>query len=379
MTSEDPETVYEQALALVEANKFDEADKLLVRLQSLRPQTILDHGLKARVLMAQKAYESAIHELDAIPDDHPLASWARLRKGQLYRQLFQFRKSESELTRAAALAPDQPEARRELVYVLGLQLRRAELNENFRALSRITTLNAKEIWVWCMVRDLVWWVPEEQIPQLKKAIAADPGDTWSILALAEVLSRTGAVVEALAELHKIEKHSPAALAKIVEIELAQDRQDQIQALLSKIPDDEPTAAIVRGRLALAAGDAKTAIHYFEIADKADPGRRPVMGDLGRAWTLAGDAGKGKKYAGLAAKVDVLNNLLLKSETTILQSGVEQWRAFAQACLAADRLHEARAWLALIIQKMPLDTDAQAQIFQIDKQLNSIGIAEPRTQ
>lgn len=368
LVSEDPEMVYEQALALVESNKFDEADKKLEQLRGLRPQTTLDHGLKARILIAQGKFHDAILELSAIPDDHPLASWARLRKGQLYRQANQFRKAEQELRAVIRIDRMSVEARKELVFILGLQLRRAELNQNFLELSKLTTLNSHEIWVWCMVRDLAWWTPEEQIPLLKKSIEADPEDGWSRLALAEVLKRTGKTDEALVELKVLENTLPDALAKRLEIELEQDHKETVRDLLAKIPDDTPSAAIIRGRLSLADGDPQAAIGYFEIADRADPGRRPVLGDLGRAWTLAGNREKGDYFASLAGRVDMLNNLLLKSETTIHKSGVDQWRKLAQACRDAQRLHEARAWLALIIQKSPLDAEAQAIIFQIDQEI-----------
>jgi predicted Zn-dependent protease len=368
LVSEDPEMVYEQALALVESNKFDEADKKLEQLKSLRPQTTLDHGLKARVLIAKGKSDNAILELSAIPDDHPLGSWARLRKGQLYRQANQFRKAEQELRAVIRIDQMSVEARKELVFILGLQLRRAELNQNFLELSRLTTLNAHEVWVWCMVRDLVWWTPEEQIPLLKKSIEADPEDNWSRLAFAEVLRRSGKTDEALVELKVLENSMPEALAKRLEIELEQDHQETVRELLIKIPDETPSAAIIRGRLSLAEGDAQSAIKYFEIADGADPGRRPVLGDLGRAWRLAGNREKGDYFASLAGRVDMLNNLLLKSETTIHRSGADQWRKLAQACRDAQRLHEARAWLALIIQKSPLDTEAQTTIFQIDQEI-----------
>lgn len=365
--SKDPETVYENCLALVEANRFDEAQDVLDHLSRLRSPTPLDHGLKARILMSKQKDQEAVEELAVIPDSHPLAVWARLRQGQLLRKNDYLKQAETAFQSVIKLDPRSVEARRELVYVLGLQLRRAELNRNFLELSRLTTLNAKEVWVWCMVRDLVWWTPEEQVPILERATQSDSSDDWSRLALAEVLRRTGKPELAESQLEKLPSDWPNGIVKKAEIELEQGRIEETTKLLETLPETEPCASTLRGRLALAAGDSNKAITFFEIADRADPGRRDILGDLGRAWSLNGDPEKGREFATVAGKVDELNNLLLKSETTIHLSDVAQWRDLANACLKAGRANEARAWLSLIIQKNPLDSEAQKSIFQIDRQ------------
>jgi tetratricopeptide (TPR) repeat protein len=216
-----------------------------------------------------------------------------------------------------------------------------------------------------MVRDLVWWVPEEQIPMLQKAIAADPGDHFSHLALVEVLKRNSKVDEAIESLNELPADLPEALAKRLEIEIERNDTDKAAELFAKIPADSSAAAEIRGRLALAEGKAKEAIQFFEMADQADPGRRQVLADLGRAWMLAGDLEKGLDYARRAARVDALNNLLLKSENSVEKSTPEDWLTFSRACEAAGRLDEARAWLALVIQANPLDSTAQAEIYRLD--------------
>jgi tetratricopeptide (TPR) repeat protein len=363
--NKDPEEVYERALALVEAEKFPEAQIELDKLKKLRPMTVLDHGLQARINIAAGKSADAIYELAAIPDDHPLAGWARLRQGQLHRQRFEYRMAENDLKSAIQVDPGSVVARRELVFILGLQLRRSELSRLFLELSHMTTLSPKEVWVWCMVRDLVWWVPEEQIPMLQKAIAADPGDHFSHLALVEVLKRNSKVDEAIESLNELPADLPEALAKRLEIEIERNDTDKAAELFAKIPADSSAAAEIRGRLSLAEAKAKEAIQFFEKADQADPGRRQVLADLGRAWMLAGDREKGLDYARRAARVDALNNLLLKSENSVEKSTPEDWLTFSRACEAAGRLDEARAWLALVIQANPLDSTAQAEIYRLD--------------
>ena len=195
--AEDPELIYEQALALVEAEQFDQAESVMQRLRKSRLPTVLDHGLQARVDIAKGRVDQAIDNLSVIPDDHPLAGWARLRCGQLERSRMRFRKAENWLQETLRIDENSVEARRELVYVYGMQLRRSVLHDQFRKLNRLTTLKAKEIWVWCMVRDLAWWHPEEHIPILERAIGVDAEDYWSRIALAEVLRRQGHTDQAM--------------------------------------------------------------------------------------------------------------------------------------------------------------------------------------
>lgn len=364
--NQDPEILYETALAQVEANQFDLAQATLSRLQKARPKTPLDHGLWARVAMAKNRNNVALTELAAIPDDHGLASWARLRRGQLLRLEYRFRVAEEQFQAAIKIDPHLPEPRRELIYILGMQLRRTELHDQFRSLARLATLAPKEVWVWCMVRDLAWWIPEEHAPILEKALAADPGDTFSRLALAEVFRRTAQPDKALAELDKIDPQTVMSAVNKAEILIERDGPESAARLLAAVPIDAPGAAALRGRLALASGDAATAVRQLELAERTAPGRREVVSNLARAYALAGDRAKSRATAERAGKIDALGNLLLKSEKNIAATGPTDWRMLAQACEAAGRWPEARAWMSLVIQQNPLDQAAQAAIFQIDE-------------
>jgi len=363
-----PETIYEKALAQVEANRFDEATLTLGKLLRVRSKTPLDHGLWARVAMAANRNDEALTELSAIPDDHGLGSWARLRRGQLLRLQYRFRAAEEQFQAAIKIAPHLPEPRRELIYILGIQLRRTQLHDQFRSLARLATLSPKEVWVWCMVRDLAWWVPDEQIPILEKALAADPGDTFSRMALAEVFRRTAQPDKALAELEKVQPQTVSAIVNKAEILIERDGPESAARLLESVPTDAPAAAPMRGRLALVSGDAEVAVQQLELAEKTAPGRREVVSNLARAYALAGDTGKSRQTAALAGKIDALGNLLLKSEKNITATGPADWRTLAEACEAAGRWPEARAWMSLVIQQNPLDQPPQAAIFRIDEVL-----------
>ncbi len=362
----DPNTLYDRALEQVEAGDFASARSTLARLRNERVPTPLDHGLQARVDIADGRIDEAIKELDAIPDDHALATWARLRAGQLERSRNRFRMAETYFRKVIGLDPKRPEPRRELIYVLGMQLRRQDMHEQFRAIALDSPLTAKEIYVWCLIRDLAWWEASEQVPVLEKAIAADPEDDRSRAALAEILHRQSETVKALGVLEADPVGSRYVRARKLEILLDRDGQDAIVEELSKFDPDDPLVATLRGRIALIDGNAAEAVRCFEIASKSEPGRRQVISELGRAMLLAGHKDKGQALTKLAGRIDVLNNLLLKKENTVEASGPDQWKELAKACEAAGRYPEARAWYGLILAKVPLDQESQSAIFRIDK-------------
>ena len=362
----DPDNLYDRALALVEAGKFEEARPLLARLRSERTPTPLDHGLQARVEIAGGNVDEALRELDAIPGDHALATWAKLRAGQLERSRYRFRLAEQHFREASMLDAALVEARRELIYVLGMQLRRQDMNLQFQVLSRQAPLSPKEVYVWCLVRDLAWWEASEQVPILEKAIAADASDDRSRVALAEILHRQSETEKALDVLARDPTKSLYVRAERLKILLDRDGPEAIEKPLAEIPADDPLTATMRGRLALIYGDAATAVRCFEVALKAEPGRRQTIADLGRAYAAAGDSEKAGRLTERAGKIDVLNNLLLKLETTAEGTGLEQWRTLAAACEAAGRLPEARAWHGLVLRQSPLDEQAQAAMYRIDR-------------
>lgn len=327
------------------------------QLAGLRSPTVLDWGVRARLAMARDRADEALNALEQIPDEHELAGWAHLRAGQLALRGDRLRPAERELRRALELDPRQLEARRALIYILGMQLRRAELHVQYEALAAVSTLSARDLWVWCMLRDLVWWNPTENEPQLRRYLEADPEDRWSRLALAELVRRQGRHDEAALVLKPLANDDPEALAARAELALDRGDSEASRGLLDAGPVDHPSLARLRGRLALAEGDAASAVHQFEIALRAEPGRRRTVADLGRAWHVQGASDKAKPLLELAARIDALDNLLLKIEHAD-KTDPALWRRLADACEAAGRVSEARAWYALLLSRDPLDAGAQ---------------------
>jgi predicted Zn-dependent protease len=365
----DPDRVYDRALAAVETSRIDDAESELRRLGELRPPTILDRGLRARVAIARNRNDEAIELLRSIPDDHALASWARLREGQLLVRLHRFPAAEAALLATLAIDPALVEPRRELIYIYGLQLRRRDLDRTFREVSARSRLSPKEVWVWCMVRDLAWWSPGEHAPLLEAAIAADPGDRASILALAEVERRQGYYDAAEALLARNPSDDAATIAALAEIDLERTGPDAARARLDAAPrPDDPDFDGLRGRIALADRRADDAVRLLTRALEHDPGRRGAIADLGKALILAGQPDRGRPYVESAARIDRLDNLLLQAENRISTRDPALFRSLAEACEAADRLPEARAWYNILLEIDPTAHSVQSALFRLDRRL-----------
>jgi tetratricopeptide (TPR) repeat protein len=360
----DPDEVYESALAALEAGRFEKAGAALDRLARLRTPTVLDRGVRARLDIARGRIDDAVAALGTIPDDHPLASWAALRVGQLERQRHRLRFAERALKHALQLDPGLIDARRELIYILGVQLRRRELGSAFTALAARSTLTAHEVWVWCLLHDLAWWTPAELALVLRPALRADPADRWSRLALAESEHRQGHLRESETLLAPLPADDPDACAARARIALERSGPEAAAALLAAGPEDHPDLATLRGRLALARGDGPAAVRCFERALAADPGRRRSLADLGHAWQVAGRPEKARPYLDAAARLDALNNLLLKAEDQTARPDPDLWRRLASACEDAGLPAEARAWYTLVVAHDPLDTAAQHALFRL---------------
>ena len=99
-------------------------------------QTEDDALMLARLAMATGRTNEALGALARVSDDHPAAAQARLWEGQLELRRHRARAAESSLRRAIAIDPRLVEARRELVYLYGMQRRCDELSAPVRGARR---------------------------------------------------------------------------------------------------------------------------------------------------------------------------------------------------------------------------------------------------
>ncbi len=357
--------VWKQAQVDLQAGRFEQAQSAIEQLASLRPATPLDHMLFAQVAIAENQPDQALEELAMVPDEHYMASQARLLSGQIEIRRKRLRLAETWLKKALAIDPDLVQAYRELIFIHGLQLRRAELNTEFRGLQRLAGLSFDNIHHWCLLRNNSW-EPGLIVERLLPYLAADPLDRWSRLALAENFRRMGFYLEAESTLEPLplDDHEGA----VIRIQIALDRHELEAAKegLARGSPDDPDLARLRGRMFLAQGDAGKAEPFFRLAYMADPDNRDTI--LGYAVAL--DAlGRGKEAAVIRERghhLDRLITLILRADNPKGDQDAPLLRELASACESLDRYEEALAWLRLVIGLDPLDPHSQRRIFRIQR-------------
>ena len=326
--------------------------------------TTLDWGLKARLAMAENRPEEALAALAQVPDDHALASWARLSSGQLELRRNRLPTAESFLKQALELDPTLVPARRELIYILAMQTRREELDQAFEDLSEHSKLTYRERWIWCMVPDLIWWIPGEHLEALEPCLEADPTDRWTRLALAEDLRRLARYGQAESILEPLPALDPEAQALRAQLALEQGDAKKAAEIVRTGALDHPGLARLRGQLAMSRRETDEALHQFQLAYDAQPDRRESASNLGRALLLAGKEEEARPYLQAVEKLDYLSTLLLRAEKPEGANDQDLLKNLGAACEAVGRLPEARAWYGLAIESDPLDRQAQQALYRL---------------
>jgi predicted Zn-dependent protease len=255
------------------------------------------------------------------------------------------------------------QAHRELIYIYSTQLRRTEVNAEFTALSQLSNLTFDNAFHWCLLRSNSW-EPGKMVGPLSRYIDADPGDLWSRLALAENYRRMGRSADAEHTLAGLPRGEPEVIDLLARIEL--DRQDleKVEQLLATGRSDDPLLARLRGRLALARGDAKSALHHFRIALVADPLNRETLFGLTAVLERSGDPKAAEPYRQAAAILDRLNSLVQRAAAGGARDDTNLMRQLGAACAALELKALARAWYKLAIGSNPLDSESQQALYRL---------------
>jgi tetratricopeptide (TPR) repeat protein len=358
-----PDEILKQAEADLQTGQLDSVDSAVERLSRLRKPNALDWFLRGQLALARHHADEAIDLLSRVPDDHYLAPRARLLAGQTELRRSRVRYAEEWLIAATRLDPRLVQAHRELIYIYATQLRRAELNAEFTALSALTDLSFGDAFRWGLLRSYSW-EPRKEIDGLSRYIEADPRDRWSRLALAENYRRMGLTDDAEQTLAGLPSGEPEVIDLLARIALERQGTETAERLLANGPKGDPLLARLRGRLALAQGDAKSAVAYFGTAFAADPLNRETLFGLAAALELAGGPKATLPYRQTAANLDRFNSLIQRATARGTPSDTNLMRQLGAACAALQLNVEARAWYKLALSANPLDSESRKALYRL---------------
>lgn len=360
----DPIALLERAQSETRAGRYAGAEAVLDRLARLRPPTPTDHMVRAEVASAMGRDRDALGELAQVPDGDPAGPMARLRAGRIEVKLGLLRAAEGHFLAALAGAPDALLPRRELAYLHALQHRLDELDRQFEALSDLGGLDEETLVVWSRIHSANW-NPKGDMDALARAVAADPDDRRSRLVLAEGHLRANRVDASELTLDPLPGDDPDARALRVAIALVRGDQAGAEGLLAAGPTDHPGLARLRGTQALGRGDPATAARHFRIVLAAEPNDRAALFGLGLALKGQGEAAESASLLEAARRHDHLGTIV---EKILRAGGLDEpgIRArLGEACEAAGRLGEARAWYRSAIARDPLDEASQRALYRLE--------------
>jgi len=368
-----PDALWEEAQRDLQNSRYERVVSALDRLRRLREPTPLDWFLRAQLALARKEVDQALDDLARVPDQHYMAPQARMLAGQAELRRDRVRRAEAWFLAALKLDPFLVQAHRELIYIYGMQLRRAELSAEFLALSQLTDLTFDNVFHWCLLRNNSW-EPGEAIESLDRYVTADPGDRWSRLALAENYRRMGRIAKAESTLASL----PRGDSDVIELQarIALDRQapEEAERLLALGSSDDPLLARLRGRLELSRRDIKSALANFRISYAADRANRETLFGLLAALELSGNAEAAKLLRVAVGHLDRLNTLTQRAASPEARRDADLMRQLGATCAALDLTAEARAWYKLAISRNPLDSESQQALYR----LNDPSQSKPRS-
>jgi predicted Zn-dependent protease len=322
--------------------------------------------LRAQIDVARQRPDDALSELGRIPDDHAAAAQARLLAGQIELRRNRARIAELYLREAVRLDPSQVMAHRELIYIYGYQLRRRELDAEFRALASLTELTYDNVFHWCLLRNCTW-EPGEAAETLASFVEADPEDRWSRLALADNDRLMGLSDDAEKAISTLPENDAQARAIRVMLAIDHHQDEQAQAMLAAGEPLGPALARLRGKLALAQHDGPAAARFFRIAMADDPENRDALFGLINALSITGDDAAATPLRETAKRLELLNTLIQRAASSQGRNNPRLLQELGAACAALGRNAEARAWYKVAIARDPLDAEAQQALFRIASQ------------
>jgi tetratricopeptide (TPR) repeat protein len=359
-TRVNPQRLWDEAQNALKSGELATAEAKLVSIGRLRTPTVFDWSLRAQIAVAKGRLEDALSALGHIPQDGLLAAQAFLMAGRIERQRNRMPAAEADFRKALACDPGLIEAHKELIYILGMQLRRREVDAEFKALSRLTPLSHHELFTWGLTHfSFLYNVrTHDTAEHLESFILANPEDRYSRLALAAILLKSPEMESRVEQtLEPLPRSDPEATALRIELKLEHGRIDEAMAMLQDAPVGDPHLARIRGRVALMRGDHAAAIRHFQDALSDEPYDRVSLSELGKALSLKGDQ-SAERYLAQARRLDDVYDLLSRVRRPDRENQASDLTQFGRACESAGLLAEARGWYLLAIARDPLNAEAQ---------------------
>jgi tetratricopeptide (TPR) repeat protein len=360
----DAQELAAHARRAIAARRWSEAERWIDQLAKLDLPPSAEAVLRADLHSGRGQPDDALRALAGIADDDPAAAQARLMAGQIELRRDRLRAAEALFRAALRLDPTLVQAQRELIFIYGMQARRAELHAQFRALAELLPLSFDDMMLWTLSLEDIWINTGVQA-DLERYVAADPDDRHSRRALAEVLFRSGKLDEAEAALRPLPADDADARALRVLLALGRSRLDEAEALLAGGPADHAVLARLRGQVALRRNDATGAVAAYRVAANLEPTSQEAVQGLTLALRRLGGAdAELARWQAQSDRIRRLANLLERCRTSAGRADRMLPRSLARACEDLGRIDEARGWYRVALGSDPIDPELQRALARL---------------
>lgn len=363
MWSSDASTLVSGVDTAIRSRDWPRAGALLDQLARLRSPTPADLMMRAEVENSSGRGQAALRVLSEVPDSHPLGSKARFFCGQIERKRDRMRAAEAHYLDALRLDPKLIQARRELIFLYGMQSRRRELNDQFERLAETHPLDYHDLFVWTASLQDIWINPTVR-SDLERYVRADPTDRMSRLALAEVYVKAGELGAAESLLAVLPATDADGLAVRARIALARSQADIARKILANGPQRHAGLARLRGQLALGSNELEAAVKNFRLAAELDPASLEAAQGLQLALQRSGDLVGAEAHRDRVRRLRTLSTLLEKAHSPESRPDPLLPKQLAKACLSVGRVSEARGWYRVALREDPFDEDSQAALHRL---------------
>ncbi len=349
------------------------------------------HG-ESRILLADAELrddrrDAAVELLGSIRPEDPSWAAAQMRLGTL--AVFERRAEDAEriFRGVADRDPRAIEPRRNLVYLLGLQMRAAEVRVVLWELYRVQ--NDPRVLVDLVLEALADPDVRGLGPELELLVARTPDDPMLQRAWGLSLLYQGRAAEALPRLEAAARllvNDPAGRFALAECRLMLGQPVDPERILGPVPERTVDASewwLYRGRLEESAGQTDRSVASLERATELNPENREAHLRLGRSLKRLGRAGPAAEHLARADRIEGVRKALRREHQQVRRNGVpsesDPLERLGRLCADAGLIEEACAWFeqALAIDPDRVETRARLTQLRTSRPDLPIALAYPR--
>jgi tetratricopeptide (TPR) repeat protein len=366
----------------IESRQFDLAEKQLNQILTIHPDHAEAHMLMAQVMTERPNSKPtvALEHLRRVHSSNPKRqAHMKVFEGKVWLQSRYLAKAESAWIEALRLDPQVPEAGWLLLQNFSLQSRDLEAHTLALKLFAIEPDPRDRVGLLLeLIReDVERLAAAGLIPLLAPAVANDPDDWRSGLALGRALVREGHTREGIKHLRDVLARRNEDLDVWDAFLTSLGDGGDIDALATewaRVPKtiaSHPRLAQHAGRIALERRDYSAAVTAFQAALANAPTDTKIMHRLGRALRYAGKSAEAERIdvqeRVINATLKELKDLYRQAnatKTSRLHDEKELYQRFATLLERLGKYDEALAWHQLVLRSSPNETISRTAVARL---------------